>query len=155
MSGEHILMDANVLLLLVVARAAPGYVRHHKRLQEFDERDGELLISIVDDAASIVTTPNAWTEVSNIITFGVPAELRNSILWELKTQIEQFRETYVASSRTAGDYAFLPLGLGDTSLWRCSRWRSSRCGTPSCCARRCASASSALALASSMAATPA
>ena len=109
-------MDANVLLLLVVGRAARGFVSRHKRLEHYSEADFDLLVELMASAVAVGTTPNVWTEVSNIAEFGVPASLRDRIIWQIKTQIEQLIEVYVESNQSVQDYAFRPLGLTDTTL---------------------------------------
>ena len=115
-AGERLLIDANVLLLLVVGNAARGFIVRHKRLEQYAEADFDLLTELISTATSVMTTPNAWTEVSNIADFGVPTGLRDQIIWQVKAQIEEIGEIYVESAKSVRDYAFYPLGLL-TTLW--------------------------------------
>ena len=116
MSIGRLVLDANVLLLFVVGQIDPRLVPHHERLKQYDSEDFELLQSVVGSATSVCTTPNAWTEVSNIADFGLPAEEKGRIYWGLKIQIECLAESYIPSAQSAGDPAFLSLGLSDTAL---------------------------------------
>lgn len=112
---KRLLLDANVLLLLVVGSVAPEFVRSHKRLQAFSAEDFALLKEVVDAADEVTATVNAWTEVSNILDFGVAKPLRNGLIWGLKRQIDSLSEIYVTSRSVCADLAFWPLGLSDAA----------------------------------------
>ncbi len=60
---------ANLIVLPVVGSYDPDLVgsRRHKRCQEFDIRDFELLDTLLQDAEAVVRTPHAMAEASNLV----------------------------------------------------------------------------------------
>ena len=67
-------------------------------------------------ARELVTTPNAWTEVANIINDGVRPPLARALMFGLKVEIACCAEIYHHSRDAADDRAFSYLGLSDAAL---------------------------------------
>ena len=111
--GDRLALDSNLILLLAVGRAEQGLIAKHKRLRQFDEADYELLLGYLVNAAEVVTTPNAMTEVSNLATFGMLEPARSRIVASLKTLITSFSETYAQSRLVSELDDFVRLGLTD------------------------------------------
>ena len=116
MKSDRLLLDANVLLLWVVGIASRDHISQHKRLEAFSGADFDLLQEVVKSAQSVVTTPNAWTETANIVSFGVRPPLSRLFLEAMRIAIQQWPETYHPSAEAVRDYAFMDLGLSDVAL---------------------------------------
>jgi hypothetical protein len=111
-----LLIDSNLLLLLVVGRIAREFVGQHKRLEQFGPEDVDLLAEVVEDARIVVTTPNVWTEVSNLLRFRSEPLLHSELIWVLRSEIKVIEEKFILSRDVVDDYAFAELGLTDASL---------------------------------------
>lgn len=112
-------IDANLTLLLVLGAHSTDLIERHKRLRPFKTRDFELLLRIVEPATSIVMTPNALTEVSNIAPFGLSESDKKAVASKLADLIPTWDERYVASQFAAKQNEFEWLGLSDCA-WLCA-----------------------------------
>ena len=109
-------LDTNLLLLLVVGRVAPQLVARHKRLRTYLPTDFLLLVDTLRQADSVVTTPNALTEVSNLAGYGMTEPLRSEIYLSLRQVIDELAESYRISRLAAREPEFTRLGLCD-AVW--------------------------------------
>ena len=119
MKIRKLVLDANVLLLLVVGRAGPGIITRHKRLRGFADEDYDLLVRQTEKASRMVTTPNVFTEVSNLHDQGFNLPLKSRLRESLRQVIGEAVEQYRPSRDVAGDPSMKALGLTDTSLLLC------------------------------------
>ncbi len=116
----RVALDANLLLLLVVGLVDKAY--KHKRLKQY--HDGgvtfDLLIKVIDGTESILVTPNALTEVSNLLDYGVNEPLR-SALWAGFSEFisSSVLEEYLPSVGLLRDREFSQLGLADCAWLGC------------------------------------
>jgi hypothetical protein len=110
-----LVLDANLLVLLVVGSASRDYIGRHKRLQAYTVDDYETLASLVDEAQSVSTTPNALTEASNIAS-QIAEPARTHIRQTLAVAIGVLQERYIASSDACGKPEFIRVGLTDTVM---------------------------------------
>lgn len=113
MRGQ-VALDANLLLLHVVGDVQPSWIGQHKRLQAFDDLDFHLLRREIGEA-SVLVTPNALTEASNLLPQGVQDPLRSELMGGLASFARGAAETYLPSSLLSVDPAFTRLGLTDTA----------------------------------------
>ena len=124
MKIKRIAIDANLLLVLVIGGAAPELLesRSLKHLKGFGLEDFELLIDLVAGTDKTITTPNALTEVANLIGH-IAEPLRSRVRDVLKIWIDRTNEQYPSSQLASADVAFRWLGLTDcawlTMLARC------------------------------------
>jgi hypothetical protein len=110
---KFIAIDTNLLLLLVIGRAARSLLGRHKRLRAYSLQDFDLLVNMLDHAENILTTPNAMTEVSNLADQGVVGSFRTEIIGVIKLLIEDADERYKPSAAVLNDVDFARLGLTD------------------------------------------
>jgi hypothetical protein len=114
MPRNVVILDSNLLLLLIVGLASRSYISRHKRLQDYEELDFDLLKELLDSAANIIVTPNTLTETSNLV--GQIAEpARTQIFQRFRLILNAFEERYVESSRAAEQNEFVRLGLADAA----------------------------------------
>lgn len=115
----RIALDANLLLLLVVGLTARDYIPRHRRLKSFTPEDFDLLIDCIGLDGVVVTTPNALTEASNLLEYGVYEPLRSELYRTLAQVVHLADERYVPSREVADGGEFLRLGLADCAWLKC------------------------------------
>jgi hypothetical protein len=108
---SRIALDTNLLLLYVVGLATGG--PNGKRLKSYGTDDLILLSEFVSEYDRIVTTPNVWTEVSNIWPFGIVGHWRQDIPALMSDLIRTGIELAKPSRDVIDDPDFERLGLTD------------------------------------------
>ncbi len=111
-------IDANLPILLVVGSVARHWIGRHKCLKGFETQDFDLLIEVMEPYASVVATPNALTEASNLIVQGVKEPLRAQLQDKLAQVIKASIEHYVPNCDAVANTEFGRSGLTDTA-WLC------------------------------------
>lgn len=106
-----IALDTNVLLLLIVGTAIGDVVG--KRLKQYTRQDWDILQGYLVDTDRMIATPNVWTEVSNICTFGIHKDWHRKVRETLATTIGGAVEVVCASREVAANPEFARLGLTD------------------------------------------
>lgn len=104
-------LDTNILLLLLVARATGRVLG--KRLKAFTDDDIAILDGCLSSSDRLVTTPNVWTEVSNIWPWGIEGDGRGAVFSNLIETIKGSIELVQASKDVLDDPEFGRLGLTD------------------------------------------
>ena len=108
------------------ARCWVGFARLHRATSTakggetgYSAADYALLIEVIDGADRLIATPNALTEVSNLLDYGVNEPLRSE-LWEgLRAVIDKIGERYQPSMTAAAEPEFVRLGLADSAWLGC------------------------------------
>ncbi|MGI9478901.1 MAG: hypothetical protein ACR2PI_19525 [Hyphomicrobiaceae bacterium] len=106
-----IALDTNLLLLFVIGSAIGDAVG--KRLKSYTQDDWVVLRSYLEQADRLISTPNVWTEVSNICTFGVKGDWEHRIRENLILSIHGAIEIIRPSCDVTDDPEFAHLGLTD------------------------------------------
>ena len=120
----RIALDANILLLQVVGLTEPfmlgSVICFGNTLKPFTRTDYELLCDFIIGAEQIVATPNALTEVSNLLKFGVKEPLSvkcilpgSELYKTFQGLIQTIGENYWPSAIASTDIEFVRLGLTD------------------------------------------
>lgn len=115
MSSSGCFIDANLLVLLVAGGAGRGLISKHRRLQNFSEKDYEILLDLVARFGRVYVTPNTLTETSNLLNQHREPE-RSRLFENLRIVIEESQEIIVASADASNNEAFTRLGLTDAAL---------------------------------------
>ena len=110
-----ILIDTQLLVLLVVGRASPAYIRKHKRLQHYKMSDFDLLELTIAQAEHVVVTPHTLTEASNLLR-QIEEPERTNIMATFQGLITSSREQHVPAWVAAGRIEFMRLGLADAGI---------------------------------------
>ncbi|MGP8256487.1 MAG: PIN domain-containing protein [Methanoregula sp.] len=114
---KGILVDTNLLLLWLVGRYDRSLIHTHKRTQEFVPEDFDTLYAFLREFATLATTPNILTEVSNLA-----AQMRDprraTVFFEqvFAKEVRVLAETYVPSATTMEESSFRKLGLTDCCI---------------------------------------
>src|SRR5262249_14692181 len=111
---KPIFLDSNLSVLLATGLTNRDYIRKHKRLQDFDEPDFDLLCELVDQSGVIAISPNVATETSNLVRY-MRDPIRSEIASKLKEIIATAEEFYVGSRAASEHPDYVRLGLADSS----------------------------------------
>ena len=115
MPPTKIFVDANLLVLLAVGKTNRNLIGKHRRLQEFQEKDYDTLVGILNQMNKILVTPNTLTEASNLLAqHGEPQ--RSRFFEALRILIEENEEIVVTSKTASQNSEFTRLGLTDAGL---------------------------------------
>ncbi len=114
--ARRLALDSNIALLLAVGRTSPDLITRHRRLRGYERGDFELLEGMLADVDSVVTTPYALSEVSNLATFGIGDPWRTRVVASVTGLVDAFTEIYNPSRRLVQRPEFVRLGLAD-SAW--------------------------------------
>ena len=114
--STRFVIDTNLLVLLVVGQVSPEAIETHKRLGAFSTSDFELLKKILTGFRSLIVTPSALSEVSNLVGYGVVEPLRSQVMLALAHVIKSAVEVFDESRDVSKATEFRRLGLAD-SAW--------------------------------------
>lgn len=115
MSGDGLLLDANLLVLLIVGGTRRDLIGRHKRLKAFAQEDFDLLQQIIARAVRVIVTPNTLTEASNLMA-QIEDPARSEIRETFRRVVVASEEEYVPSCDAVSSVEFLRLGLTDAGL---------------------------------------
>lgn len=115
MPPNRVFVDTNLLVLLVVGKTDRNLIEKHRRLQEFQEDDYDILVKILKQVDKILVTPNTLTEASNLLAYHGEPE-RSRIFEVLRMLIEEHEEIVVTSKTASQSKEFTRLGLTDAAL---------------------------------------
>ncbi len=104
-------LDTNVLLLLLVGRATGRVIG--KRLKSYTDDDYHILTEWIGAYDQIVTTPNVWSEISNIWSWGIERDLRRDVIRVVTEVVRDSVEIIRPSKEIVVDEEFERLGLTD------------------------------------------
>ncbi len=109
-----VLVDTNLLLLLFLGSYQRKYIGGNSRLGTFTATDFELLVRLLSQFRTIITTPNVLTEVSNLSNV-IPEHERKSYFDLFARRVEVLKEEYL-SSREALASRWAKFGLTDAVI---------------------------------------
>jgi hypothetical protein len=115
MTGSRLVLGSNFLVLFIVGQDAPTFIPGHRRLRSYTEADYELLTKTLSGFQSVVVTPYALSEVSNLVTYRVSEPLRSHFMLMLAQVACTVTEVFAPSSQVAGAAEFVRLGLADAA----------------------------------------
>ncbi|MCI0624916.1 MAG: hypothetical protein L0387_25290 [Acidobacteria bacterium] len=123
--SKGVLVDTNLLLLFVVGVMDRSRIEKHDKLSHYTVEDFDLLVRVLNQFTTRVTTPNILTEVSNLV--GVRHEHGQLVLRLLKEMLTQAEpmldEQHVPTSRAANFPRFETVGVTDSGIAEIARGR--------------------------------
>lgn len=117
--ARRLALDANLLVLLSVGLVAPTFISRHKRLNGYSETDLDLLTNAIQGFRSVLVTPSASAEASNLIVYGVSDPLQSQFRIALGAVIQGAMEIYEPSANLVRQAEFVRHGLADAALLTC------------------------------------
>lgn len=115
MNRRGLILDTNLLLLLVTGNASRDYIRIHKRLTCFNDRDFVRLSTLVSGFDRLVFTPHVLAETSNFVR-QVSDPARSRIHDSLCELVGLFEEEFTECKVVCGSPASAALGITDSVL---------------------------------------
>lgn len=113
--GGSILIDTNILLLLFVGAFDRRLISTFKRTAAFVPEDFDLLLRLIGQIPTVVTTPHVLAEVNSLSgQLGEPR--RTAYFAHFASRIGVLEERYVASASAAALAAFPRIGLTDGGI---------------------------------------
>jgi hypothetical protein len=114
-TGQGLLLDTNIALLLVVGNYDPGMLPTFKRTVQFAEEDYSTLLRFMSRFETVVTTPTILAEVNSLASqIGEPA--KSEVLRAFAKTVKQLSEEYVPSASIADETEFATFGLTDMNI---------------------------------------
>lgn len=110
-----IFIDTNALVVLLVGLIDPHLFRNHKRTSIYDEDDFTDLLRTIRSLNQIVTLPNIWTEVDNLLN-NFSGNYKYAYIQEITKTIKETTENYLASEIGTSSPHFQELGLTDSLI---------------------------------------
>ncbi|MEQ9305729.1 MAG: hypothetical protein RJQ14_17580 [Marinoscillum sp.] len=108
------LIDTNALIVLVLGLIDPSLISKNKRTSIYSEGDFLKLVQVIEDLDKLITIPNVWTEVDNLLNrIGY---LKYEYVDQLKVLMSQTEERYLSSNIALSQAEFWSLGITDTLL---------------------------------------
>ena len=115
-STKGILIDTNILLLYFVGALSRERIVRFRRTEQFSANDYALLVRLLINFNTVVTTPNVLTEVNSLLNqLGEPD--RSACYRIFARKIALLQEHYIPSQEVASlDWAFMQYGLTDCGI---------------------------------------
>jgi hypothetical protein len=116
--SREILIDTNLLLLLFVGTQDRAQISRFKRTNSlFTEADYDLLLALLQEFKTIITTPQIMTEVSNLMG-QMEGKLKATFYQQFARYVlsDSFFESTVPSKEIVKNPAFLRLGISDVAI---------------------------------------
>lgn len=110
-----IIIDTNALVVLLVGLIDTRLFRNHKRTSIYDEDDFTDLLRTIGSLNQIVTLPNIWTEVDNLLN-NFSGNYKYAYIQEITKTIKETTENYLASEIGTSSPHFQELGLTDSLI---------------------------------------
>jgi hypothetical protein len=114
--SKHVLLDANLLTMYLVAQLGNGAVEGFKRTREYTTADAKILDETLLGFKSVVTTPQVLTETANLLDWFTDAK-RQMLFGYLSQFIIEVDEKYLSAKKIIISPAFIKLGLSDAALF--------------------------------------
>jgi hypothetical protein len=116
--GRHLLLDANLLLVLAIGMHDPIFIERHKRTKgEYRPSDFELIVDLIDFFGNTLSTPSVLTEVSNLLPQGgLPEGMKRSLLGRFAEVVRFLEERYMPSGELSTHDQFVVFGLTDIAV---------------------------------------
>ena len=112
---QHLLIDTNILLLLVVGTADVRQIARFKRTRQFDRNHYHFLLRFLETFDSIATTPHILTETSNLLGHA-EADRRSTFRRVLSRFIDRADEKVTGSRLVTEQPSYARLGLTDAAI---------------------------------------
>jgi len=122
-TGNKIVVDTNLLLLLLIGATDKNYIETFKRTSMFTKNDFIFLFEILKRYDNIITTPNILTEVDNFTKNIKIPNYRNKAIYYFSKWLSCgfIEEEFIETKILCNDNCFMYFGLADASIAKISR----------------------------------
>lgn len=110
-----IIIDTNALIVLLLGYINPDLIDSHKRTSIYSKEDFDNLQRTIGDIKNLVTLPNVWTEVDNLLQ-NLPGDNKYKYVRVIAETIKRTSEKYLNSSLAVESPSFYKIGLTDSLI---------------------------------------
>ena len=112
---RDVIIDTNVFILFLAGQINENKIERYTRNSLYTKEDYYFLLSILADYDRIITSPNIFTEVDNLLN-RITGEDKYKYLILVKTIYKQTVEKYIKTEMAAQNWYFDTLGVTDSSI---------------------------------------
>lgn len=112
----RVILDANMLIIYSLGKVDRDQLGTHKRAQAYMPEDFDLLMDLIADYESILITPNAVTECSNLFFDDSDCGAKEALQDLLHLPITDIKECYIPSSQASDRDQYSFLGISDCAM---------------------------------------
>ena len=109
------LIDSNSLVVLLLGTIDPRLINRHKRTSIYEEQDYYELLARIKDFKELVTLPNIWTEVDNLLN-NFTGHQKEMYIKSLKKLIQFTSEVYIKTRSITNQDHIYDLGITDSLI---------------------------------------
>lgn len=113
--SNKVLLDSNLAVLFCAGISGPENIGRHKRLQEYDETDFEILKDFLGKSPDLVFSPYVLSETSNLLRHA-PTPLRDTLSAVLRMLLGRASERHIEGAEIVEEPAYFRLGMTDSAL---------------------------------------
>lgn len=117
--GKRILLDSNLLLLFMVGSFQRNRISTFKRTAQFSESQFDVLVQLMAQFNTVVTTPHVLTEVGNLAN-SLPENIKPFWCEHFASQTAKLLELLEPAVDIMQETSFNPFGLTDAALHKAS-----------------------------------
>lgn len=112
---RDVIIDTNIFILFLAGQINENKIGRYTRNSLYSKEDYYFLLRILADYDRIITSPNIFTEVDNILN-RIQGEDKYRYLILVKTIFKQTLEKYIKTETVAENWFFDSLGITDSSI---------------------------------------
>lgn len=112
---DKIILDTNLSILLLVGLTNPSYIAKHKRLNEYDITDFNIIYDLLSHKTEVIFCPNILTETSNMLR-QIFNPIKNELSVKFASLIRNATEIFVNSNIVVDHDEYIRLGLTDSAI---------------------------------------
>jgi len=112
---REVILDSNIFILFLAGQINENKIEKYTRNSLYTKKDYYFLLNILADYDKIITSPNIFTEVDNILN-RITGEDKYKYLVLVKTIYKQTIEKYIKTETVAQNWFFDTLGITDSSI---------------------------------------
>ena len=112
---RDVIIDSNIFILFLTGQINENKIKNYTRNSLYTRDDYNLLINILSNYDRIITSPNIFTEVDNILN-RITGEDKYKYLILVKKIYNQTIEKYIKTETVSQNWYFDTLGITDSSI---------------------------------------
>lgn len=112
---RDVTIDTNILVLYIIGLIDPEQISKHKRTSIYNEADFVLVQHMLQNS-NIITAPNIFTEVDNLLNDSLKKNYQHKYLQLIKSVVNTSIEKYIESKKATQNKYFDYLGLTDSII---------------------------------------
>jgi hypothetical protein len=112
---RDVIIDSNIFILFLAGQINENRIKNYTRNSLYTKDDYNILLNIISDYDRIITSPNIFTEVDNILN-RITGDDKYKYLVLVKTIYKQTVEKYIKTENVSENWYFDSLGVTDSAI---------------------------------------